>query len=161
MPQSKALYAGSFDPVTNGHVDIIRRAQQIFGSVTVLVMKNGTKKGLFSFKERVTLLRRAVADIPHVTVDCADGLLADYAQKHQIQILVRGIRGSGDVETEFTQAHYNRLFAPGLETIFLPCAGKWQYVSSSAVREIARCGGDFSSLVPDHVVRALRQKISR
>ena len=161
MLQSKALYAGSFDPVTQGHLDIIRRAQRIFGSVTVLVMKNGTKKGLFPFKERVTLLRKAVADIPHVTVDCADGLLADYARKHQIKILVRGIRGISDLDAEFAQAHYNHSFNSSLETVFLPADEKLQYISSSIVREIARCGGDFSSLVPADVVRALRQKISR
>ena len=158
MPQSKALYAGSFDPVTYGHLDMIRRAQQLFGSVTVLVMKNGAKKGLFSFKERINLLRQAVADIPHVTIDCADGLLADYARKHQIKILVRGIRGIGDLDAEFAQAHYNHLFNSSLETVFLPADEKLQYISSSAVREIARCGGDLTGLVPPVVQKAFRKK---
>ena len=160
MKNRTVLYAGSFDPVTNGHLDIIRRAQQIFGTVTVLVMKNGAKNNLFSIEERLALLRLAVAGIPQVTVETADGLLADYARQHNC-ILVRGLRGFSDMETEFTQAHFNRLLAPGLETIFLPCDEKWRYVSSSIVREIARCGGDFSAWVPAAVVPALRDKFLR
>ena len=157
MKNTTAIYAGSFDPVTNGHLDIIRRAQQIFGSVIVLLMKNGAKNALFSFEERVQLLRQAVAEIPQVTIETADGLLADYARKHG-GILVRGLRGVSDIETEFAQAHYNRLFAPGLETVFLSCDEKWRYVSSSTVREIARCGGELKLLVPACVQEALLRK---
>jgi len=158
MQKPIAIFAGSFDPVTYGHLNIIRRARKMLGPLVVLVMKNDAKKGLFSFQERVRLLKQAVADISGVTVETADGLLADYARKHQIKILVRALRSSADTTGELVQAHYNRLFNPELETVFLAADTQFQYVSSSAVREIVRCGGDVSTLVPAFVQKALSQK---
>lgn len=158
MEKPIAIFAGSFDPVTNGHLDIIQRAQKLFGSVRVLVMKNGTKKGLFSLQERVNLLREAVADIPQVSVDMAEGLLAEYAWLHQVKILVRAIRRAADVDAELEQAHYNRFFHPEIETVFLAAQDGKQFISSSAVREIVRCGADVSRLVPACVQKALQQK---
>ncbi len=159
MKKPIAIYAGSFDPITNGHLDIIRRAARLFGGLAVVVMKNGAKQPLFSLEERVSLVEKAVASIPGVCVVTAEGLLARYAQAQQVKILVRGIRGINDVENELAQVHYNRFFAPELETVFLPADEKFQYISSSAVREIARCGGDISSLVPPGVEQELRNKL--
>ena len=155
----RALYAGSFDPVTNGHLDIITRAAKLFGGLTVLVMQNSTKKPLFSLQERVELLRQATAGLSNVCVQTADGLLADYARQHDVQILVRGVRGVQDIEPEVAAAYFNARFCPGLETVFLPASVAWKYVGSSVVKEVALAGGDVSSFVPQAVVRALRNKL--
>ena len=158
MQKPIAIFAGSFDPVTYGHLNIIKRARKIFGPLIVVVMKNGNKNGLFSLKERVQLLKKTTADIPGVTVDTADGLLADYAKKHQIKILIRAIRSGADTPAELEQAHYNRLFNPELETVFLAPGEHMRFISSSAVREIARCGGDLKTLVPLVVQKVLSEK---
>lgn len=157
MSLPKVLYAGSFDPVTNGHLDIIRRAQKWAGELTVLVMQNEAKRPLFSLEERVALLREAVND-ERVRVESGSGLTAHYAAAHQIQVLVRGVRGAADCEDEQRQAHYNRCLAPQIETVWLPCRTELQFVSSSAVRELWLAGADVSSLVPPCVVRALAAK---
>ena len=153
-----AVYAGSFDPVTNGHLDIIRRARRLFDSLIVLVMANGTKKPLFTTKERVSLLKEAVADFPRVQVDTADGLLVDYLKKKKISFLVRGLRSSEDLEQELANAHYNKVFLPGVETVFLPTDNALRFVSSSAVREMTRCKADPADFVPPCVARALKKK---
>ena len=158
MQKPIVIFAGSFDPVTYGHLDIIKRARKIFGPLVVLVMKNGTKNGLFSLTERVGLLKQAVKNIPGVTVDTADGLLADYARKHQIKLLVRAVRSQADMPGELEQVHYNRLFNAQLETVFLAAREDMQYISSSAVREIFRCKGDLTTLVPPCVQKALAKK---
>ncbi|WP_428074823.1 pantetheine-phosphate adenylyltransferase [Candidatus Avelusimicrobium luingense] len=155
----RALYAGSFDPVTNGHLDIITRAAKLFGGLTVLVMQNTNKTSLFSLQERVELLRQVTANIPGVCVETADGLLADYARQHNVQILVRGVRGPQDIEPELAAAHFNSRFYPGLETVFLPTSLTWKYVSSSLVKEAAGAGGDISSFVPQVVAKAVKSKL--
>ncbi|MBR4591762.1 MAG: pantetheine-phosphate adenylyltransferase [Elusimicrobiaceae bacterium] len=155
----KAIYAGSFDPVTNGHLDIISRAAQLFGALTVLVMNNGQKKPLFSVEERVSLLKQATASIAGVRVESADGLLADYARLHEVNILVRGLRGPADTEPELSAAYYNRLFCPTAETVFLAAGPEFKYVSSSAVKEAIRLGGDIRALVPAGVAQALAKKL--
>ncbi len=155
-----AVYAGSFDPVTNGHLAIIRRASRLFGSLTVLVMENGAKKPLFTVAERVELLKASLADLPHVQVASADGLLVDYLKKTGTHILVRGVRGAGDVEQEMANAYHNHLLFNDVETVFLPAGEQERFVSSSAVREIAGLKGDVSSLVPPAVVQALRKKFN-
>ena len=154
----KAVYAGSFDPVTNGHLDIITRAAKMFGNLTVLVMHNGQKTPLFSLEERTALLKRITADIPGVCVEKADGLLADYAQKHDVQVLVRGLRGAADTEPELEAAFYNHVFCPTAETLFLPARPEWRHVSSSAVKEIFRAGGDIRAFVPQEVMKSLEEK---
>lgn len=159
MKNLKAVYAGSFDPVTNGHLDIIARAAKLFGAVTVLVMKNETKTPLFSVQERVEFLTRAVKEIPGVTVETAEGLLADYARTHDVQILVRGLRGTADIEPEFCAAYFNKKFYPEAETVFLPARAELKYVSSSAVKEAAKAGADISGFVPTFVRSALKEKL--
>lgn len=161
MKPVKAVYAGSFDPVTNGHIDIIARAAKLFGALTVLVMKNDTKTPLFSVQERVEFLTRAVQNIPGVSVEAADGLLADYARTHEVQILVRGLRGAADIEPEFCAAYYNKKFYPEAETVFLPTRADLQYVSSSAVKEAVKAGGDISGVVPPFVAQALKEKLNK
>ncbi len=154
----KAVYAGSFDPVTNGHLDIILRAARLFGGLTVLVMKNAGKTPLFTIQERVALLQQVTAEIPGVEVTCADGLLADYARAHQVKILVRGVRGQADLEPELEAAYFNKKFFPEAETVFLPACAELQHISSSAVKEAVRAGADVSAFVPPQVVQALRAK---
>ena len=154
----KAVYAGSFDPVTNGHIDIITRAARLFGALTVLVMKNEQKTPLFSIEERVEMLARAVAEIPGVRVETAQGLLADYARKNGVQVLVRGLRGVSDIEPEFCAAHFNKQFFPGAETVFLPTAPTLQFISSTLVKEAAKAGGNIEKMVPSHVAEALTKR---
>lgn len=159
MNAKKAIYTGSFDPVTNGHLDIIRRARDIFGALTVLVIPNGAKNPLFSLEERRSLAEQALSAEPGVTVASADGgLLADYLKEHGYNVIVRGLRGAQDVPHEFTNAYYNREFLPQAETVFLPARPEWTFVSSSAVREAVRYGADVSRWVPPCVARALSEK---
>ncbi len=157
----KAVYAGSFDPVTNGHLDIIIRAAKLFGALTVLVMRNGDKQPIFSLSERVTMLQNCVRDIPGVHVEQAEGLLADYARKNGVKVLVRGLRGACDVEPEFTGAYYNKQFFPGLETVFLAADPSLIHISSSAIKEAVRLGGDVSTLLPQQVAVALKNKFRK
>lgn len=154
----KAIYAGSFDPVTNGHLDIIKRAAKTFGTLTVLVMKNDDKTPLFTMDERVELLREVTAYIPGVHVETADGFTADYARARGAGVLVRGLRGADDVAPEIQMARFNKNRYPGAETVFLLAAEKWQDVSSSAVKAAARAGEDVSLLVPACVADALKEK---
>ncbi len=159
MNIQKAIYTGSFDPITNGHLDIIRRARDIFGTLTVLLIPNGGKNPLFTLEERRALVAEVLADEPGVSVEMASGgLLADYLKEHGFTVIVRGLRGVEDVGHEFTNAYYNRAFCPEAETIFLPPRPEWTYVSSSAVREAARYGADVSRWVAPCVARALAGK---
>lgn len=153
-----AVYAGSFDPVTNGHLDIIRRASRLFSPLTVLVMDNGAKKPLFAKEERVKLLQEVLADLPQVRVDCAEGLLVDYLKKTGTHLLVRGVRTGADLDPELANAHHNHLLFNDVETVFLPARASERFTSSSVVREIASLGGDVSALVPERVAQALRKK---
>ncbi len=153
----KAVYAGSFDPVTNGHLDIIRRAADVFGELTVLVMKNETKTPLFTIQERVDLLKQAVADIPGVRVDTATGFTADYARLHDVHVLVRGVRHAADLEAEMQMAQFNQNRYPQVQTVFFPTAPHLQQISSTAIKEMARAGADISALVPPEVARALTE----
>ena len=161
MKKPVALYAGSFDPVTNGHLDIMRRAVEIFGTLDVVVMQNGGKKPLFSPVQRVRMLQQVTKDIAGISVHSWDGLLADYARKTGVKVLVRGVRNATDTEAELTQAYYNRAFAPTLQTVFLPTEATYRYISSSSVREAARYGADVHGWVPQIVAKALAQKYKR
>ena len=152
------VFAGSFDPVTNGHVQLVRRAQVIFGAVIVLVMPNGKKQTLFSLQERKQLLEEAFKNDPQVKVDAAHGLLADYMKQQGLKVLVRGIRNTADLEYENMSMAYNRSFYPDLETIFLPADVSVAHISSSAVKEAFDYGADVSAWVPAYVVAALKRK---
>lgn len=151
------VFSGSFDPVTNGHLNLIKRARAIFGAVRVVVFYNAQKKGLFTPQQRVQLLQEALAGEENITVDMAQGLLADYMKKHGLTTLVRGLRSAHDWNHERTNAYYNRSFNPDLETVFLPADEKYQFVSSSAVKEAVRYGADVAALVPPCVNQALKK----
>lgn len=155
----RALYPGSFDPVTNGHLDIIRRAAALFGNLRVAVFANPDKAGLLAPGERVALLREVLADDPRVTVDLGDGLVVRYAEREGFDVLVRGLRLPSDYEFEYPMALMNRHVSPsGIETVFLPTRAEWSFVSSSLVRDLARHGASLAGLVPPPVERALREK---
>ena len=155
MAAAPAVYAGSFDPVTNGHVDIARRARDLFGSVIILLIANGNKHPLLSEDERFSLLQQTFKDEPGIRVERAGGLVTDYLKKHGLRVLVRGVRGPEDVAHERLNAHYNKKFYPLAETVFLPCRAEYAFLSSSAVREAAGYGADISDLVPPPVAQAL------
>ena len=152
------VFAGSFDPVTNGHVQLVHRAQAIFGAVIVVVMPNGKKKTLFSLQERKQLLEETFKKDPQVKVDMAQGLLTDYMKQQGLKLLVRGIRNAADLEYENTSLAYNRFFYPDLKTVFLPAEPNMAHISSSAVKEAFDYGADVSALVPACVAAALKRK---
>lgn len=154
-----AIYPGSFDPVTYGHIDIIKRAQEIFPDLIVAVAHNAHKKPLFSVKERVELLKKATASIKSITVVDFDGLVVDYARKHKATVLVRGLRMLSDFEYEFQMALTNRKLDPQIETIFLMPHESYSYVSSRLLKETALLGADLKSFVPDFVEVALKKKL--
>lgn len=154
-----ALCPGSFDPITNGHLDIITRASRHFDEVIVLVTGNPTKSsGLFSVDERVALIREVTADNPRVSVDSWGGLLVDYTSARGITALVKGLRSSLDYEYELPMAQMNRRLT-GVDTYFLLTDEKYGYISSSLTKEVAKYGGDITGLVPDLVLDAMRRKL--
>jgi pantetheine-phosphate adenylyltransferase len=153
-----AIYPGSFDPVTNGHLDLIERAAKIFKQLVVAVLRNTEKAPLFTLPERLEMLREVSAAFPNVEVDAFDGLLTDYARHRQARVLLRGIRAVSDYEYELQMAMINRRLEPELETVFMVPAVAYSFVSSRLVREIARLGGPVSGLVPPSVERQLRAK---
>ncbi len=154
-----AIYPGSFDPVTYGHLDIIRRASAIFDELTVSVLNNKTKTPLFSVEERVKMLKEATRDLPNVTIDSFSGLLINYAAEKNIHVAIRGLRAITDFEYELQIAQTNRKFSDGkLDTVFLTTSLEYAYLSSSTVKEIASFNGDISECVPDFVGRLIYQK---
>ena len=154
-----AIYPGSFDPVTYGHLDIIRRAAEIFDELTVSVLNNKTKTPLFSVEERVKMLEEVTRDLPNVTIDSFGGLLIDYAARKNIHVAIRGLRAITDFEYELQIAQTNRKFSNGkLDTVFLTTSLEYAYLSSSTVKEIASFNGDISECVPDFVGRLLYEK---
>ena len=154
-----ALCPGTFDPVTNGHLSIARRATGLFDRVVVAVVDNPSKAPLFSVEERVDMLREAVADLDRVDVDSFSGLLVDYARTRGFGAIVKGLRAVSDFEYEIQMAQMNRHLSE-IETCFIATSPQWSYLSSSLVREVARYGGDVSTLVPDHVARRLKEKFA-
>ncbi|MGY1760341.1 pantetheine-phosphate adenylyltransferase [Geodermatophilus sp. SYSU D00779] len=150
----RAVCPGSFDPVTNGHVDVITRAAGLYDELVVAVLVNPGKAGLFSVDERMALLRDAVADVPNVTVDSFQGLLVDYCRAKDIPVIVKGLRAVSDFEYELQMAQMNRELA-GVETLFVPTAPQVGHLSSSLVKQIATFGGDVSGLVPKVVQERL------
>lgn len=150
------VYAGSFDPVTVGHADVIARAAALVDELRVTVMFNIAKKGCFSVEERLALLRKATKDIPNVVVDAWDGLLVDYARQAGAQCIIRGLRGVADFESEKHLAQINSLLLPGIETVFLMTKPEYACISSSAVREAAHFGAELSAFVPGSILGDVR-----
>lgn len=155
-----AIYPGSFDPVTNGHLDLIERGAQIFDRLVVAVLRNLEKEPLFSTQERAEMLTEATKKHPNVTIDVFDGLLVDYVRERKAQVILRGIRAISDYEYELQMAMMNRKLAPDVETVFMLPAEAYSYLSARLVREIARLGGDVSGLVPASVLQRLRAKVT-
>ncbi|MDQ8144959.1 MAG: pantetheine-phosphate adenylyltransferase [Gemmatimonadota bacterium] len=155
-----ALYAGSFDPITNGHADLIRRSLSFVDRLIVGVAENVSKQPLFSAEERMALIRAAVEDDPRVEVRAFRGLVVDFAKEVGVSVVLRGLRAVADFEYEYQMALMNRHLSPGLETMFMVPSVQVSYVSSSLVREVARFGGDIDALVHPAVARALREKFA-
>jgi pantetheine-phosphate adenylyltransferase len=154
-----AVYPGSFDPITNGHLDVIQRAAAIFDRMIVAVARHTEKTPTFTVQERVALARVAVRNLRNVTVDGFEGLLVNYAQRKNATVVVRGLRAVSDFEFEFQMALVNRKLGPQIETIFLVPKDEYIFISSKVVKEIAQLGGDVSDFVPINVKKALRHKL--
>lgn len=153
-----ALCPGTFDPVTNGHLDILERASRLFDALVVAVLENPAKEPLFAAEERVAMLKEAVAGLENVEVDSFSGLLVDHATQREARIIVKGLRAVSDFDYELQMAQMNHRLA-GVETCFVPTSPKWSYLSSSLVKEIAGYGADIHGLVPDNVRERLKEKL--
>jgi pantetheine-phosphate adenylyltransferase len=156
-----AICPGSFDPITTGHLDIIRRASKLFDHVVVAVGSNLRKQPRLSAAERARLIEKVTADLENVSVEVMEGLLVDFAREQGARVVVKGLRAVSDFESEFEQAQLNRTLYPELETVFIMSASQHSFLSSSAVREIAALGGDVRGLVPDGILETVRQIYSR
>ena len=154
-----AIYPGSFDPVTSGHLNIIRRAANIFDRLIVCVMVNGGKQPMFSQEERVDLIRRVTSDIPNVEVDSSHELLAEYARRKGSCVIVKGLRAGSDFENEFQMAMINRKINPELDTMFLTAEHQYMYMSSSMVKELGRYGADLSDFLPEVIIQDFQERI--
>lgn len=154
-----AIYPGSFDPVTSGHLNIIRRAAKIFDRLIVCVMVNAGKKPMFTQEERAELIRRVTSDIPNVEVDCSDELLAEYAKRKGSCVIVKGLRAGSDFENEFQMAMINRKINPDLDTMFLTAEHQYMYMSSSTVKELGHYGVELSDFLPEEIIPDFRERI--
>jgi pantetheine-phosphate adenylyltransferase len=155
-----AVYPGSFDPLTNGHVDIITRGAHLFDRIVVAILVNIEKAPLFSADERVEIARAVFQSLPNVEVDTFDGLLVDYVQRRRAQVIVRGLRAVSDFEYEFQMALMNRRLNQGIETVFMMPAEQYTYISSRLIKEVFTLGGRVHGLVPDMVEERLRRKLA-
>lgn len=149
------IYPGTFDPITNGHLDIIERSATLFPEVLVAVANSPSKRPMLDLNQRVELVRQSIAHLPNVQVEGFSGLLAEFIQQRQIKAIIRGVRGVADFEYELQLSHLNRLLTQGVESLFFPPSDRWSYVSSTMIREIKLHGGDISQLVPPPVLKAL------
>ena len=154
-----AIYPGSFDPITSGHLNIIRRAADIFDKLIVCVMINAGKNPMFSQQERVELIRRVTSDIKNVEVDCSLELLADYAQRKGRCVIVKGLRASSDFENEFQMALINRKINPNLDTMFLTAESQYMYLSSSTVKELGNYDVDLSEFLPEQIIPDFKKRM--
>ncbi len=154
----KAIFAGSFDPITNGHLDIICRASKLFDELSIGVLYNPNKKGLFNFDERVELIKSCTKHLKNIKIVSFDGLLVNYCQDHGIDTLIRGVRTGADIEYELQMAHMNRELNPNIETIILPTKTEYSFISSSLIKEVLTFGGDVKNLVPETVLDELQRK---
>ncbi len=155
----KALYPGTFDPPTNGHVDLIQRGARIFDHLTVAILNNPVKNPLFTVEERLEMLKEATRSLGNVSVATFNGLMVDFARQEGASAVLRGIRAISDYEYEFQMALMNRRLAPEIETVFLQPAGRYSFVSSRMVKEVFSHGGDLTGLVPPNVLKRLRARI--
>ncbi|MEG0493392.1 MAG: pantetheine-phosphate adenylyltransferase [Clostridia bacterium] len=155
MNKGLCIYPGSFDPITNGHLDIIERGAKLFPKMIVAVLYNPLKTGCFTMKQRLNMLERSCAHIPNVAFDCFDGLLVDYMRKMDAGIVLRGLRAVTDFECEFQMAQLNHQLSPEVETLFLMSSPDHAYLSSSAVREIGMFGGEIAPFVPTEVAQEI------
>jgi pantetheine-phosphate adenylyltransferase len=155
----KAIYPGTFDPPTNGHLDLIERGAKLFDHLTIAILVNPVKNPLFTVEERAEMLKEATAEIGNVSVATFDGLMVDFARVQDASAVLRGIRAISEYEHEFQMALMNRRLAPEIETVFLQPAGRYSFVSSRMVKEVFSFGGDISGLVPPNVVKRLRARI--
>ncbi len=154
-----AIYPGSFDPITNGHLDIVNRAARLFDRIIIGVYERSNKHLVFTAEERVDLARRSVTNLPNVEVKSFSGLVVDFARQERAQVMVRGLRMTADFEKEFEMAMMNRKLSPGLDLVCLMASQEYQFLSSSLLKEIACLGGNINELVPKHVAGALRKKV--
>ena len=160
MEKRVAIYPGTFDPITYGHIDVVERATHLFPHVIVLVARNTSKAPMFTDDERVSMIRNVFRKNGRVVVDGLDGLLVDYARQVGASVIVRGLRAVSDFEIEFQMALTNRKLSPNIDTVFLVPDERYTYLNSSIVREVARLGGDVSDFVPPSVRRQLEKKVS-
>jgi pantetheine-phosphate adenylyltransferase len=158
MKSGLAVYPGSFDPLTNGHVDIIERGTHLFEKIIVAILVNAEKAPLFSTEERVEIVRETFRGQPNVEVDTFDGLLVDYVKARKADVIVRGLRAVSDFEAEFQMALMNRRLAPGVETVFMMPAEQYTYISSRLIKEVFSLGGQVRGLVPEIVITRLQEK---
>jgi pantetheine-phosphate adenylyltransferase len=154
-----AIYPGSFDPITNGHIELLLRGLEVFDRLIVAVAHNPRKQPMFTTQERVKLIREALPGRPNVEVDCFEGLLVDYAARRKAGVILRGLRAVADFEYEFQMANMNKKLDPMLETVFMMTGEKYFFLSSQNVREVATFGGPVGDLVPPNVATALREKL--
>jgi len=155
----RALYPGTFDPPTNGHIDLIQRGAKLFEHLTVAILNNPVKDPLFTVEERVEMLKESTATLANVSVATFDGLMVEFARQQGASAVLRGIRAISDYEYEFQMALMNRRLAPEIETVFLQPAGRYSFVSSRMLKEVFAFGGDVSGLVPPNVLKRLRARI--
>ncbi len=155
-----AVYPGSFDPITNGHLDIIKRAAKLYDRIIVGVLTNSSKKPLFSVEERMEMIRTVTSDLDNVYVDSFSGLLVDFAKANKVSVIVKGLRTVDDFEYEFQMALLNKTLDPEIETMFMMTNSKYSYISSSMVKELAGFGGDLTDLVPAQIVNNIKVKYS-
>jgi pantetheine-phosphate adenylyltransferase len=161
MKRRLAVYPGSFDPITNGHLDILTRGLELFDRVTIAIANNIEKKGLFTVEERKDLIRESLPDASNVTVDSFEGLLVDYVKKVEARFVIRGLRAMSDFEYEFLMATMNRKLNLEMDTIFMMTSKDYFFVSSRTIKEVAAFGGSVQGLVPDIVEERLREKFQR
>lgn len=163
MPTSSGrvigIYPGSFDPLTNGHLDLISRARRVTDHLIVSVLRNEQKRPLFTVEERLGMLREALSDFPDVQVESFDGLLVEYAERRAANVIIRGIRAISDYEYELQMALMNRRLRPEIETVFLTASEAYSFVSSRLVKEVAKLGGNVDGLVPKAVIQQLKARI--
>lgn len=153
-----AIYPGTFDPITNGHTDILLRSLRIFDRIVIGIGPNPKKAALFSLKERLSMIQESIKGTPHVSMEAFDGLLVDFARRHDAKVIIRGLRAVSDFEYEFQMALMNRKLDSNIETVFLMPSEEYSYLTSSMIKVVASFGGDISSLVPKHVYSLLKEK---